>query len=187
MVVTINFAGQKPKNNMNVINLLGKTRNGIKLFIYSKFWLVKMGLTLIVVNGCMFRPITESLFTLSSISDTSSSNFLFCSLKFSCFRRRVLNCCSRTRSWVIFLLLDLNFPSHTASCTTMQGFSFSTMMGWTTSVDTAVTDLSGPYSAASMCILTSLELGVFSCSNRPADWSIKIIQIIWMRHLESNS
>ena len=76
---------------------------------YSK-WFVKIGLALIVVNGCMVCPTTVSLFTLSSRSKTSSSNFLFFSFRFSCFKRRVLNCCSSTRSCVIFFLFCLMFP-----------------------------------------------------------------------------
>jgi len=127
---------------------------------YSK-WFVKIGLALIVVNGCMVCPTTVSLFTLSSRSKTSSSNFLFFNFRFSCFKRRVLNCCSSTRSCVIFFLFGLNFPSD--SCTTIQRFSCST-----SSADTAVADCG--CSLTSETTITSLQ--PLLCSS--TDWSVKM-------------
>ena len=76
---------------------------------------------------------TVSLLILSSRSKTSSSKFLFFNFRLSCFKRRVLNCCSSTRSCVIFVLFGLHFPSD--SCTTIQDFSCST-----SSADTAMAD-----------------------------------------------
>lgn len=128
---------------------------------YSKWWFVKIGLTLIVVNGCMVCPTTVSLLILSARSKTSSSNFLFFNFRLSCFKRRVLNCCSSTRSCVIFFLFGLHFPSD--SCTTIQGFSCST-----SSADTAVTDCG--------CLLTSAtritSLQALLCSS--TDWSVNM-------------
>lgn len=112
---------------------------------YSK-WFVKIGLTLIVVKGCMVFPTTVSLFILSSRSKTSSSNFLFFNFRLSCFKRRVLNCCSSTRSCVIFFPFRLHFPSDT----TIQGFSCST-----SSADTAVADCG--CSLTSETTITSLQ------------------------------
>ena len=112
---------------------------------YSK-WFVKIGLTLIVVKGCMVFPTTVSLFILSSRSKTSSSNFLFFNFRLSCFKRRVLNCCSSTRSCVIFFPFRVHFPSDT----TIQGFSFST-----SSADTAVADCG--CSLTSETTITSLQ------------------------------
>ena len=103
----------------------------INSFLNNLF--IKHHFTLIVVNGCMVCPTTVSLSILSSRSKTSSSNLLFFDFRLSCFKRRVLNCSSSTRSCVIFFLFGLHFPSH--SCTTIQGFSCST-----SSADTVVAD-----------------------------------------------
>ena len=139
-----------------------KMESGIKRCScsYSK-WFVKIGLTLIVVNGCMVCPTTVSLFIFSSRSKTSSSNFFFFNFRLSCFKMRVLDCCSSTRSCVIFFLFCLHLPSD--SCTTIKRFSFST--SW---VDTAVADCG--------CSLTS-ETTIMSLQpllSSSTDWSVKI-------------
>ena len=69
---------------------------------YSK-WFVKIGLRLIVVNGCMVCPTTVSFIILSSRSKISSSNFFFFNFRLSCFKMRVLNCCSKHKVMRYFL------------------------------------------------------------------------------------
>ena len=119
--------------NLNVYNLRLEDGKCYKTLFMQLFKTICKNWVYINSCYCMVCPTTVSLIILSSRSKTSSSNFFFFNFRLSCFKMRVLNCCSSTRSCVIYFLFCLHFPSD--SCTTIKRFSFST--SW---VDTAVAD-----------------------------------------------